>query len=59
MWPRRLRRALAGLVKLAGVGAFRMLRPATAAQITRENFGRIHKRMTAAEVEAILGRPAG
>jgi hypothetical protein len=57
MWRRKLIAALAGLVMLAGVGAFLALRPATAAQVTRENFDRIQKGMMQAEVEAILGPP--
>ncbi len=47
--------ALAGLLVLAGSGAFLALRPAPPSRVTRENYDCIKAGMTEAEVEAILG----
>jgi hypothetical protein len=42
------------LAAVVGLGAYAMVPPEPG--VTRENFRRIHRDMTAAEVEAVLGR---
>ena len=56
MRRRKLLAALAGFILFAA-GAFLLIPVPTLSRVTRENYDRIERGMTLAELEAILGPP--